>query len=268
MVGRKIDLNIQRPVVEKTRPLLEIRDLTIRNDEGAVAIDHVNFYIRGGEILGVAGLRPEGAVRGHRRAAPRPVRPDDPQGGQHRGALPQGHSGKGHLHVLYPGGPAGHGPGPLPVHHGQHDPEKLRPGQGPLCGPKGRPGGCGTRHSGAGGGHPIHRDTGAPPVRRQRAEGAAGPGDQGRDQRHRHRLSRAGAGHQLLLCHLSHPEPAEAERRGHPVRGRGPGRDAGIVRQDHGAVPRKGHGRGPRPQDHQGGAWPDDDRGAGPVKPL
>ena len=56
MVGRKIDLNINRPLVEKTRPLLEIRDLTIRSDEGAVAIDHVNFYIRGGEILGVAGI--------------------------------------------------------------------------------------------------------------------------------------------------------------------------------------------------------------------
>ena len=28
----------------------------LRNDEGAVAIDHVNFYIRGGEILGVAGI--------------------------------------------------------------------------------------------------------------------------------------------------------------------------------------------------------------------
>ena len=56
MVGHKVDLNIERPMVEKTRPLLEIRDLTIRNDEGAVAIDHVNFYIRGGEILGVAGI--------------------------------------------------------------------------------------------------------------------------------------------------------------------------------------------------------------------
>ena len=56
MVGRKVDLNIDRPAVEKTRPLLEIRDLTIRNDEGAVAIDRVNFYIRGGEILGVAGI--------------------------------------------------------------------------------------------------------------------------------------------------------------------------------------------------------------------
>ncbi len=56
MVGRKIDLNIDRPVIEKTKPLLEVRDLTICSDEGAVAIDGVNFYIRGGEILGVAGI--------------------------------------------------------------------------------------------------------------------------------------------------------------------------------------------------------------------
>ena len=56
MVGRKIDLNIDRPHMEKTRPLLEVRDLSIRSDEGALAIDGVNFYIRGGEILGVAGI--------------------------------------------------------------------------------------------------------------------------------------------------------------------------------------------------------------------
>ncbi|MBE6589200.1 MAG: ABC transporter ATP-binding protein [Ruminococcaceae bacterium] len=56
MVGRKVDLNIDRPVVETTKPLLEVRDLTIKNDENAVAIDKVNFYIRGGEILGVAGI--------------------------------------------------------------------------------------------------------------------------------------------------------------------------------------------------------------------
>ena len=56
MVGHKVDLNIDRPKVETTRPLLEVRDLTIRSDEGAVAIDGVNFYIRGGEILGVAGI--------------------------------------------------------------------------------------------------------------------------------------------------------------------------------------------------------------------
>lgn len=56
MMGRKVDLNIERPIVEKTRPLLEIRNLTVKNDDGAIAIDKVNFYIRGGEILGVAGI--------------------------------------------------------------------------------------------------------------------------------------------------------------------------------------------------------------------
>lgn len=56
MMGKKADLNIRRTHVEKKNPLLEIRDLTIRNDEGAIAIDHVNFYVRGGEMLGVAGI--------------------------------------------------------------------------------------------------------------------------------------------------------------------------------------------------------------------
>ena len=56
MVGHKVDLNIDRPQIDKTKPLLEVRDLTIKNDEGATAIDGLNFYIRGGEILGVAGI--------------------------------------------------------------------------------------------------------------------------------------------------------------------------------------------------------------------
>ncbi len=60
MVGRKITLNIDRPIIEKTHPLLEIRDLTVKNDEGAIAVDHINFYIRGGEILGVAGIAGSG----------------------------------------------------------------------------------------------------------------------------------------------------------------------------------------------------------------
>ena len=56
MVGRKIDLNIQRAPMYKTRPLLELRNVSIRSDEGSTAIDDVTFYIRGGEILGVAGI--------------------------------------------------------------------------------------------------------------------------------------------------------------------------------------------------------------------
>lgn len=56
MVGHKVDLNIERAPMQKTRPLLEVRDVSIRSDEGAIAIDGVNFYIRGGEMLGVAGI--------------------------------------------------------------------------------------------------------------------------------------------------------------------------------------------------------------------
>ena len=56
MVGRKIDLNIQRAPMYKTRPLLELRNVSIKSDEGSTAIDDVSFYIRGGEILGVAGI--------------------------------------------------------------------------------------------------------------------------------------------------------------------------------------------------------------------
>ena len=56
MVGRKMDLNIDRPIVESTKPLLEIRDLTVKSDEGSLAIKDVNLYIRGGEILGVVGI--------------------------------------------------------------------------------------------------------------------------------------------------------------------------------------------------------------------
>ena len=60
MVGHKVDLNIERPVIEKTKPLLEIRDICIDKDEGTPAVDKMSFYIRGGEVLGVAGIAGSG----------------------------------------------------------------------------------------------------------------------------------------------------------------------------------------------------------------
>ncbi len=56
MVGKKIDLKIERTESLATSPLLEIRDLTIYKDDNSIAIDNMSFYIRGGEILGVAGI--------------------------------------------------------------------------------------------------------------------------------------------------------------------------------------------------------------------
>lgn len=56
MVGKKVDLQINRVLIEKKKPLLEIRDLSVKSDVGTNAINNVSFYIRGGEILGVAGI--------------------------------------------------------------------------------------------------------------------------------------------------------------------------------------------------------------------
>lgn len=60
MVGHKVDLDIDRPVIEKAKPLLEVRNLCVESDEGSLAVDDLNFYIRGGEVLGVAGIAGSG----------------------------------------------------------------------------------------------------------------------------------------------------------------------------------------------------------------
>ena len=56
MVGKKIDLNLERLRIQATQPILEIRDLNVLKDDGTVAIEHLDFYLRGGQILGVAGI--------------------------------------------------------------------------------------------------------------------------------------------------------------------------------------------------------------------
>lgn len=56
MVGKKVELKINRPEIKFDRPLLEIRDLSVKSDDGSLAIKNASFYIRGGEILGVAGI--------------------------------------------------------------------------------------------------------------------------------------------------------------------------------------------------------------------
>lgn len=60
MVGKKIDLNIERKDPVDPKPRLIINNLTILNKEGRKAIDDVSFTINGGEILGIAGIAGNG----------------------------------------------------------------------------------------------------------------------------------------------------------------------------------------------------------------
>ncbi|MBQ9306383.1 MAG: ATP-binding cassette domain-containing protein, partial [Clostridia bacterium] len=56
MVGHTVSLNIERPEPVAPRPRIEVKDLTVLDEEGIVKLDHVSFTAYSGEVLGVAGI--------------------------------------------------------------------------------------------------------------------------------------------------------------------------------------------------------------------
>ena len=60
MVGKKVALNIERPVPKNPIKRLEVRNLSVVNEDGIHAIEGVSFDAYGGEILGIAGVSGNG----------------------------------------------------------------------------------------------------------------------------------------------------------------------------------------------------------------
>lgn len=60
MVGRPVELSINRPQPLGEENMLEIHHLTVKNGEGVAALKDVSFNMRKGEILGVAGVAGSG----------------------------------------------------------------------------------------------------------------------------------------------------------------------------------------------------------------
>lgn len=60
MVGRKIELNIERPEPENVTERLSVENLTCVNKEGRKVVDNVSFKAYSGEILGIAGIAGSG----------------------------------------------------------------------------------------------------------------------------------------------------------------------------------------------------------------
>ncbi len=60
MVGHQVTLNIQRPDPVNPKPRIEVKDLSVRNEEGVLKLDHVSFTANSGEILGIAGISGSG----------------------------------------------------------------------------------------------------------------------------------------------------------------------------------------------------------------
>ena len=56
MVGRAVSLDIDRPEPVNPELRLEIRDVTVRNEDGLLKLDHISFDVFSGEILGIAGI--------------------------------------------------------------------------------------------------------------------------------------------------------------------------------------------------------------------
>ena len=60
MVGHKIDLKINRSEPKNAEDRLLLSNITVTNMDGTIALDDVSFTLRGGEILGIAGISGSG----------------------------------------------------------------------------------------------------------------------------------------------------------------------------------------------------------------
>ncbi len=60
MVGKKVELNIDRPEPMNVTDRLVVKNLNMVNADGIKVLDNVSFTARGGEILGIAGIAGSG----------------------------------------------------------------------------------------------------------------------------------------------------------------------------------------------------------------
>ncbi len=60
MVGKKVELNIERPLPQGRHLRLSVHNLSVTNEEGVKVLDGVTFDAFSGEILGIAGISGNG----------------------------------------------------------------------------------------------------------------------------------------------------------------------------------------------------------------
>ncbi|HTE66483.1 MAG TPA: ATP-binding cassette domain-containing protein, partial [Candidatus Binatia bacterium] len=60
MVGRNVQLTVDRGESHPTDPMLVVRDLKVRDDRGHEVVHDVSFEVRAGEIFGIAGVAGNG----------------------------------------------------------------------------------------------------------------------------------------------------------------------------------------------------------------
>ena len=60
MVGRSVQLRVSKEAASPAGVVLEVRDLSVPGEHGDLAVQSISFDVRGGEILGIAGVQGNG----------------------------------------------------------------------------------------------------------------------------------------------------------------------------------------------------------------
>ena len=60
MVGREVDLVVNKPPAKPGEPVLELRDLVVRDERGHPAVNGLNLTVHAGEIVAIAGVQGNG----------------------------------------------------------------------------------------------------------------------------------------------------------------------------------------------------------------
>jgi simple sugar transport system ATP-binding protein len=60
MVGRPVSFEVDKTPCQPGAPMLEIRDLTVLNENDEIAVDQLSLTVRSGEIVGIAGVQGNG----------------------------------------------------------------------------------------------------------------------------------------------------------------------------------------------------------------
>lgn len=60
MVGREVVLTFEKKPVVLRETMMKVRDLTVYNTQGVLKVDGLSFDLKGGEILGIAGVEGNG----------------------------------------------------------------------------------------------------------------------------------------------------------------------------------------------------------------
>jgi general nucleoside transport system ATP-binding protein len=60
MVGRSVQLRVSKQTASPAGVVLDVRDLSVLGEHGDLAVQSISFDVRGGEILGIAGVQGNG----------------------------------------------------------------------------------------------------------------------------------------------------------------------------------------------------------------